>query len=84
VWGILKEHGIPPAPDREHTTGADFLRSQANAILAADFFETKTRTGTTLSPSATATAPAPAPDGADHPPVPGTRPGTVLDRLRRG
>jgi transposase len=49
VWSILKEHGIPPAPDREHTTWADFLRSQAEAILAADFFETKTLTGSTLT-----------------------------------
>ncbi|MFF3877139.1 integrase core domain-containing protein [Streptomyces sp. NPDC001978] len=49
VWSILKEHGIPPAPDREHTTWTDFLRSQAGAILAADFFETKTLTGATLT-----------------------------------
>ncbi|MFE2090692.1 integrase core domain-containing protein [Streptomyces sp. NPDC059460] len=49
VWTILKEHGIPPAPERGHTTWADFLRSQADAILAADFFETKTLTGTTLT-----------------------------------
>ncbi|MFC5204095.1 integrase core domain-containing protein [Streptomyces kaempferi] len=49
VWSILKEHGIPPAPDREHTTWAAFLRSQAEAILAADFFETKTLSGATLT-----------------------------------
>ncbi|MFB6784615.1 integrase core domain-containing protein [Streptomyces sp. NPDC056352] len=49
VWTILKEHGIPPAPERGHTTWADFLRSQADAIQAADFFETKTLTGTTLT-----------------------------------
>ncbi|WP_406337673.1 integrase core domain-containing protein [Streptomyces sp. NBC_00649] len=48
MWNILKEHGIDPAPDRDHTTWAAFLRSQAHAILAADFFETKTLTGTTL------------------------------------
>ena len=40
VWEILKEHGIPPAPDRQSTTWADFLRGQANALLACDFFET--------------------------------------------
>jgi putative transposase len=34
VWEILKEHGIPPAPEREGTTWADFLRSQAKALLA--------------------------------------------------
>jgi transposase len=49
VWTILKEHGIPPAPDRQHTTWANFLRSQAEAILAADFFEAKTLTGATLT-----------------------------------
>ncbi|MEU6650903.1 integrase core domain-containing protein [Streptomyces sp. NPDC046900] len=49
VWSILKEHGIPPAPDRQHTTWAAFLRAQAEAILAADFFETKTLTGATLT-----------------------------------
>ncbi|MDF3294436.1 integrase core domain-containing protein [Streptomyces silvisoli] len=48
VWNILKEHGIDPAPERNHTTWAAFLRSQAQAILAADFFETKTLTGATL------------------------------------
>jgi putative transposase len=49
VWSILKDHGIPPAPDRQHTTWATFLRSQAEAILAADFFETKTLTGAALT-----------------------------------
>lgn len=49
VWSILKEHGIPPAPDRQHTTWAAFLRSQAEAILAADFFEAKTLSGATLT-----------------------------------
>jgi putative transposase len=49
VWGILKEHGIPPAPKRKHTTWATLLRSQADAILAADFFETKTLNGATLT-----------------------------------
>ncbi|MBL1102544.1 transposase [Streptomyces sp. 205] len=48
MWNILKEHGIDPAPQRNHTTWATFLRSQAQAILAADFFETKTPTGATL------------------------------------
>jgi transposase len=48
VWNILKEHGIDPAPERNHTTWPAFLHSQAHAILAADFFETKTLTGATL------------------------------------
>jgi putative transposase len=45
VWEILKEHGIPPAPERQSTTWADFLRGQAGALLACDFFETRTLTG---------------------------------------
>jgi transposase len=49
VWNILKEHGIPPAPEREHTTWATFLRSQAQAVLATDFFETKTLSGAPLT-----------------------------------
>ena len=45
VWEILKEAGIDPAPERASTTWADFLRSQAEALLACDFFETVTLTG---------------------------------------
>jgi putative transposase len=45
VWEILRKAGIDPAPDRAGTTWAEFLRSQANALLAADFIETVTVTG---------------------------------------
>jgi hypothetical protein len=38
VWEILKIHGIQPAPHRDHLTWATFLRSQAHALLGADFF----------------------------------------------
>ncbi|WP_323178691.1 IS481 family transposase [Streptomyces sp. NBC_01381] len=48
VWEILREHGIPPAPQRASTTWADFLRSQADALLSCDFFETRTLTGARL------------------------------------
>ncbi len=48
VWEILREHGIPPAPERASTTWADFLRSQADALLACDFFETRALTGARL------------------------------------
>jgi putative transposase len=41
VWEILHEAGIDPAV----TTWTDFLRSQADALLAADFIETVTLTG---------------------------------------
>jgi putative transposase len=39
VWKMLQEAGINPAPERACTTGADFLRSQAEALLACDFLE---------------------------------------------
>ncbi|TDT98225.1 integrase-like protein [Streptomyces sp. 846.5] len=45
VWEILKTAGIDPAPQRSATTWADFLRSQAGALLACDFIETVTLTG---------------------------------------
>jgi putative transposase len=48
VWEILNANGIAPAPQRDRQTWATFLRSQAHAILAADFFETRTLTGARL------------------------------------
>jgi transposase InsO family protein len=45
VWEILHEADIDPSPDRTITTWTDFLRSQADALLAADFIETVTLTG---------------------------------------
>jgi putative transposase len=48
VWEILQQAGIDPAPERTSTTWASFLRSQAGALLACDFFETVTLTGTRL------------------------------------
>ncbi|MDW6064594.1 integrase core domain-containing protein [Streptomyces sp. FXJ1.4098] len=45
VWEILQEAGIDPAPERSSSTWADFLRSQADALLACDFFETVTLSG---------------------------------------
>jgi len=48
VWEILKANGIEPAPGRESQSWAAFLRGQAHAILAADFFETQTVTGARL------------------------------------
>jgi hypothetical protein len=38
-WEILNEAGIDPAPERSSQTWAAFLQSQAQAILAADFFD---------------------------------------------
>jgi len=48
VWEILREAGIDPSHDRTATTWATFLRSQAHALLAADFIETVTLTGTRM------------------------------------
>jgi putative transposase len=45
VWQILTDAGIDPAPQRASSTWAQFLRSQADALLACDFFETVTLTG---------------------------------------
>src|SRR5437762_2073127 len=45
VWEIFHDAGIDPAPERTGTTWANFLRSQANALLACDFLETVTLTG---------------------------------------
>ncbi len=45
VWEILKQAGLDPAPERASTTWADFLRSQADAILACDFIEAVTLSG---------------------------------------
>ncbi|MFJ7949146.1 integrase core domain-containing protein [Streptomyces sp. NPDC096354] len=48
VWEILQEAGIDPAPERATSTWADFLRSQADALLACDFLETMTLSGARL------------------------------------
>jgi hypothetical protein len=48
VWEILRDAGIAPAPERASSIWADFLRSQAEALLACDFFETVTLSGTRL------------------------------------
>jgi transposase InsO family protein len=48
VWEILHEAGIDSAPQRTSESWAAFLHSQAQAIIAADFFETVTLTGAKL------------------------------------
>jgi putative transposase len=48
VWEILKDAGIDPVPERDRQTWPAFLRGQAHAILAADFFESRTLTGARL------------------------------------
>ena len=46
VWEILKADGINPAPRRTGPTWSQFLRSQAEAILACDFFTADLLDGT--------------------------------------
>jgi transposase InsO family protein len=46
VWEVLKKAGIDPAPRRTGPTWPQFLRSQAEAILACDFFTADLLNGT--------------------------------------
>ena len=46
VWQILKNAGIDPAPRRDGPGWAEFLRSQAQGILALDFFTADLLNGT--------------------------------------
>jgi transposase len=46
VWEILKTNGIGPAPRRTGPTWSQSLRSQAEAILACDFFTVDMLNGT--------------------------------------
>jgi hypothetical protein len=46
VWEILKASGTGPAPRRTGPTWSQFLRSQAEAILACDFFTADLLDGT--------------------------------------
>ncbi|WP_380723916.1 hypothetical protein [Saccharothrix hoggarensis] len=48
VWQILQDAGVDPAPERTTTTWSAFLRSQADALMACDFFETTILNGTRL------------------------------------
>ena len=46
IWEILKTNGIDPAPRRTGSAWPQFLRSQAEAILACDFFTADMLDGT--------------------------------------
>ena len=46
VWEILKANGINPARRRTGPTWSQFLHSQADAILACDFFSADLLDGT--------------------------------------
>jgi putative transposase len=42
VWAILQRAGVDPAPIRSALTWRQFLRAQANSVLAVDFFAVDT------------------------------------------
>jgi putative transposase len=42
VWTILQRAGVDPAPKRSALTWRQFLRVQANGVLAVDFFTVDT------------------------------------------
>jgi len=44
VWSILKAHGLEPAPRRSGPTWQQFLRAQAEGIVACDLFHLDTIT----------------------------------------
>jgi putative transposase len=48
VWQTLKKAGTDPAPRRTGPAWSEFLRSQAQAILATDFFTVDLLDGTTV------------------------------------
>ena len=53
VWQILKNAGIDPAPRRDGPGWAEFLRSQAQGILALDYFTADLLNGTKIYISVT-------------------------------
>jgi transposase len=48
VWEILRAHGIEPAAERDRQSWAGFLRGQAHAFLACDFFTATTLSGASV------------------------------------
>ncbi|MCX4902608.1 integrase core domain-containing protein [Streptomyces sp. NBC_00892] len=48
VWGILNAAGIDPAPRRSGPSWREFLTTQAQGIIAADFFHVDTMLGKRL------------------------------------
>ena len=46
MWELLTKAGLPPAPRRAGPTWAQFLHTQAQAIIATDFFTADLLDGT--------------------------------------
>jgi transposase len=70
AWEILKAEGIDPAPDRSATTWSDFLRSQADALLACDFIESLPLTGQRSTSSRSSSTPLSASASSVQPRIP--------------
>ena len=45
IRSVLRRNGLGPAPRRSGPSWSQFLRSQAHAILATDFFTVETASG---------------------------------------
>ncbi|GAA0688359.1 hypothetical protein GCM10009548_69850 [Streptomyces malaysiensis subsp. malaysiensis] len=80
VWKILQEASIDPAPERSSSTWTDFLRSQADALLTCDFFETATYPGHEYTSSLSSSTPT---DGSGSSVPPLTRPQRGWHKPRR-
>jgi transposase len=70
VWEILQQAGIDPAPERTSTTWGSFLRSQADALLACDFFEAVTLGGAACTCWRSSSTPADGSGSWAQPPIP--------------
>jgi hypothetical protein len=70
VWEIIKAEGIDPAPDRGAITWADFLRNQAEGLLACDFIETVTLPANASTPSRSSSTPPAASGSSALPRIP--------------
>nr|SBO94203.1 Homeodomain-like [Nonomuraea gerenzanensis] len=75
VWEILEQAGLDPAPERASITWADFLRSQADALLACDFIETLTLSGNASTSWQSSSTP-PGASVFSAPPLTRARPGS--------
>jgi hypothetical protein len=70
AWQILKDAGTDPAPRRDGPRRAEFLRSQAQGIVALDFFTADLLNGTkvhVLAVTGHGSRPVRVPGATDHP-----------------